>query len=178
MGQDPSDQRADVDAWIRQHQARAWRYVRLRGCPADLADDLVQEALMAALQKGIGREPPERAQAWLCSALDKLWLMHLRSEGRRIRRHERVLAARALEQCALQDDGNAWLQALRGCLVQLDGRARRLLDLHYGEGASRESIAGTFGIRVSGVKTFLRRIRGILRECVLRTLRREQEAIP
>jgi RNA polymerase sigma-70 factor (ECF subfamily) len=176
MGQDPPDQGADVDAWVRHHQVRAWRYVRLRGCPADLADDLVQEALMAGLQKGIGAEPHERAQAWLRSALDNLWLMHLRSEGRRVRRHDRAIAERALHQCAPQDDGTAWLQALRGCLLQLDGRARRLLDLHYGEGASRQAIAAEFGIRANGVKAFLRRIRGILRDCVLRTLRREQEA--
>lgn len=175
MGQDPSDHRHDVDAWVRHHQVRAWRYVRLRGCPRDLADDLVQEALMAALHKGIGAEPPARAQAWLRSALDNLWLMHLRTEGRRLRRHD-ALAGRALDQCAPQDDGTAWLDALRGCLLQLDGRARRLLDLHYGADASRQSIGDEFGLGGNGVKAFLRRIRGILRDCVLRTLRREHEA--
>lgn len=164
------DERAAVEAWVRQHQVRAWRYVRLRGCPADVADDLVQEALMAALHKGLRAEPEPVAAAWLRGALDNLWLQHLRAEGRRQRHLEAARAARALHQNAAADDGSAWLQELRTCLQQLDGRVRRLLDLHYGAGASREAIGAALGLRTNGVKARLRRVRDLLRDCVLRKL--------
>ena len=172
---DRPEQRAAVEAWVRQHQVRAWRYVCLRGCPADLADDLVQEALMAALHKGLDAEPEAAAAAWLRGALDNLWRQHLRTEGRRHRHHEAARAARALHQGAPEDDGEAWLLELRSCLRQLDGRARQLLELHYGAGASRAAIGAELGMRENGVKARLRRIRDLLRACVLRKLRRDQE---
>jgi RNA polymerase sigma-70 factor (ECF subfamily) len=167
---------ADVEQWVRRHQVRAWRFVRLRGCPPDLADDLLQDALMAAVAKGVHNEPDDRGAAWLRGALDNLWLQHLRTEGRRGRHVERLIAERALEAAAPHDDGSSWLHALRECLAQLDGRGRRLLELHYAGGASREAIAGEFAMRANGVKAFLRRVRDALRECVQRRLRREPEA--
>ncbi|HEX5054239.1 MAG TPA: sigma-70 family RNA polymerase sigma factor [Planctomycetota bacterium] len=175
MGCDRHTEHDDIASWVRRHQARAWRFVRLRGCPADLADDLLQDALMAAVAKDVYTQPDERAAAWLCGALDNLWLMHLRTEGRRARRVDAVVAERALRQAAPHDDGSLWLGALRACLALLDGRSRRLLDMHYADGASRESIAAELGLRVNGVKALLRRVRGALRECVLRRLRSEQE---
>jgi RNA polymerase sigma-70 factor (ECF subfamily) len=171
---EPGDAGA-VEQWVRRHQVRAWRFVRLRGCPAHLADDLLQEALMAAVHKRLHEEPDDRAAAWLRTALDNLWLQHLRSESRRTRHVERALAERALALGAPHDDGSAWLLALRGCLARLDGRGRRLLDLHYAERASRDAIAGEFGMRANGVKAFLRRVRGALRDCVLRTLQSQGE---
>lgn len=170
-GDNPDDEERDcIEAWVRRHQVRAWRYVRLRGCPPDLAEDLVQEALMAAVQKHIHEEPDARAFAWLRVALDNLWSMHLRTEGRRARNVEAALAARALAIGAAVDDGSGWVLALRGCLERLDRRARRLLDLHYGSSASRAAIAHEFGIGDNGVKAFLRRVRAILRDCVHRRL--------
>jgi RNA polymerase sigma-70 factor, ECF subfamily len=165
----------DLERWVRRHQVRAWRFVRLRGCPAHLADDLLQDALMAAIHKRVHAEPDERAAAWLRTALDNLWLQHLRSEGRRVRRVEAALAERALAIAAPRDDGSAWLLALRGCLAQLDGRGRRVLELHYAEHASRETIAAEFGMRANGVKAFLRRVRAALRDCVVRATRRDAE---
>lgn len=172
---DRPEERAAVEAWVRLHQVRAWRYVRLRGCPADLAYDLVQEALMAALHKGIAGEPESVAFAWLRGALDNLWLQHLRTEGRRQRHHEAARAVRALHQGAPEDDGEQWLQELRSCLRRLDGRARQLLELHYADGASRDAIGAALGMRANGVKARLRRVRDLLRDCVLRKLRRDQE---
>lgn len=169
---DDLHRRQRVETWVRCHQVHAWRYVRLRGAPPDLADDLVQEALLAAVQKGIDGEPDERARGWLRGALDNLWRMHLRSEGRRAHHVDALAAARALDLCEGDDnrDGDTWLGALRGCLANLDGRARQLLDLHYTNGASREAIATAFGMRENGVKAFLRRVRDLLRQCMHRRL--------
>lgn len=167
MERDRPDVRSEVEAWVRRHQGAAWRYVRLRGCPSDLAHDLVQEALMAAVHKGIAATDDQHGAAWLRRALDHLWLAFLRREGRRSHHLEAAAALRAMAPLA-GDDGRSFLDALRECLQQLDGRARQLLDLHYGAGASREAIAAAFGMRSNGVKAFLRRVREALKRCVER----------
>ena len=65
-------------------------------------------------------------------------------------------------------DGNlgGYLDALRECVGQLKDRARRVVDLHYRDGASREAIAAELDMKPAGVKTLLRRTRELLRECV------------
>ncbi|MEO6595921.1 MAG: sigma-70 family RNA polymerase sigma factor [Planctomycetota bacterium] len=170
-----SDER--LDAWIRRHQTATWRYARLCGCPADVADDLVQEALLAALHKQIPERADPLAAAWLRGAVNNLWRMHLRTNSRRTQRIDLALAETARRQCAGDDGGEAWLEALRACLQSLEQRTRNVLDLHYGKGASRESIATTLGMRPDGVKTFLRRVREALRQCVLRRTGVEQESL-
>ncbi len=175
MRSDGEPQDDAIEAWVRRHQVRAWRYVRLRGCPADIAEDLLQEVLLAAVHKGIHDEPDARAAAWLRGALDNLWRMHLRSEGRYVRRVEAAAAELALQQGAPDDDGEAWLEALRTCLTGLDGRAARLVELHYRRGASREEIAAAMEMRPNGVKAFLRRVRDGLRNCVRRRLADDRE---
>lgn len=140
------------------------------GCSPDLADDLVQDALLAAWHKRIPEQPDAVAAAWLRAAVNNLWRMHLRSQTRRERHLDAILAELAVRQGSAADDGEAWLTALRSCLQGLDGRARRLLDLHYADGSSRTSIATALGMRPDGVKTLLRRVRDVLRQCVLRRL--------
>lgn len=176
QGQDPPNDR--IEAWVRRHQVRAWRYLRMRGCPAHQADDLVQEALLAALHKQQHLQVDECAAAWLRGALENLWRMHLRSEGRRIRHTEAAVAARALARLGQVDDGSNWLQALRNCMQRLEGRSRHLLELHYHARQSRRAIAEALGLRENGVKSLLRRVRTVLRDCVARQLQPGSERRP
>ena len=145
------------------------------GSDAGVADDLLQEAMLAALHKRIHAQDDASAAAWLRGAVANLWRMHLRGSARRAAATARALAERAHEQAG-GDDGS-WLSALRTCLQHLDGRARELLERNYGGDASREAIAATMGLRPEGVKTYLRRVRDILRQCVLRRLAAEQEPV-
>src|SRR5688572_8867065 len=69
--------------WVARHTRGTWRFVRVLGCPAQLADDLVQDALLAALHKGIDRLPDADAAPWLRAAVRNLWRMHLRTQRRR-----------------------------------------------------------------------------------------------
>lgn len=165
-----------VEAFVRRHQGPTWRFLRLCGCPADAADDLVQEALLAALHKRIVDRDDGAAAAWLRGAAGNLWRMHLRGNARRAACTAKAVAERAIVLCTADDDGEAWLAALRGCLQQLDGRARELLEHSYGHSAPRETIAAAMGLRPEGVKTYLRRVRDILRQCVLRRIAAEPEA--
>lgn len=175
--------RADAETealaqWVRRHQPPTWRFLRLCGCAADLADDLVQEAMLAALHKQVHRLDDAAATAWLRGAASNLWRMQLRGDARRAARTARALAEQAQRQCERDDGGEAWLLALRTCLQGLDGRARDVLERHYTGGMSRESVAAAMGLRPEGVKTLLRRVRDILRDCVLRRLGGEHGVRP
>ncbi len=165
-----------LDRWVLRHQKRPWRYLRVCGCPPDLADDLVQEALLAALHKRVHDLEDPDAAAWLLGAVRNLWRAHLRRQGvqRRVMQARADLADRALEQCAPDDDGDAFCAALRACLRGIDGRARTAIELRYGEEESRESMAVILDLSVDGVKTLLRRTRAVLRDCVLRRLGAER----
>jgi len=61
------------------------------------------------------------------------------------------------------DDGEPWLGALRACVQQLDGRPRQVVELFNGDGLDRDAIAA--GLKETGIKTLLQRVRTTLRRC-------------
>ena len=85
-------------------------------------------------------------------------------------------AADSVWAAAAGPDGSLsdYLDALRECVEQLEGRARQAIDLHYRDGAGREAIAERLDMKPDGVKTLLRRTRQVLRECVERKINSEQ----
>ena len=172
----PDEARArEVEAWVLRHQAAPWRFLRLTGCPADVAEDLVQEALLAALDKGVDAQPERVAAAWLRGAVTNLWRMHLRrgrfhADALATFAADLALAELAYSRCAADDDGAAWRAALTVCLERIDDAAREALRLRYEQGLSREDLARRLGLGVDGVKQRLRRTREALRQCVERRL--------
>jgi DNA-directed RNA polymerase specialized sigma24 family protein len=66
---------------------------------------------------------------------------------------------------------NDCVDALRDCVEQLESRSRMAVDLQYRVEAGREAIAAALGMKPDGVKTLLRRVRQVLRECVERKLK-------
>jgi len=169
------DRDGEVEAWVVRHQAAPWRFLRLCGCPADVADDLVQDALLAALHKGVDKQPDAIAAGWLRGAVTNLWRMHLRRgrvQGDALRTFaaDLRLAELAYSRCAREDDGEAWRAALVLCLERIDAEAREALHLRYAQGLSREDLGQRLGLGVEGVKAKLRRTREALRACVERRL--------
>ena len=175
MSSESARRDADPGDWIRRHQEAPWRFLRLCGCPADIADDLVQEALIAALQKNVPEQPDPVAASWLRGAVTNLWRMHLRS-----RRYQDdalatfaadlALAEYAYRRCAGDDGGEAWRAALALCLAQVEAAPRQALELRYGNGLSREELSARLGLGADGVKSLLRRMRIRLRHCVERRM--------
>ena len=58
-----------------------------------------------------------------------------------------------------------YLAALADCLKHVKGRAREVLDRLYRDAQSRIEIAKNMKMKTEGVKTLLRRTRGVLRCC-------------
>lgn len=171
----PSDSR---DEFVVRQQRGLWRFTRLLGATSDHADDLVQEALLAALHKGIEARAADDAAAWLREAVRNLWRMHLRTQRRRPE-HVALDATPELAAAALGrhggDDGSGdpFVAALRHCLERLDGRARQAIELRYGEQQSRPAMAAVLALSEDGIKTLLRRTREVLFACVQRQRRTE-----
>jgi len=163
----------DLAELARSHRLAVWRYLRYLGCDDTAADDLAQETFLA-----VTRRPPEGVAA-------RAWPSYLRTDGAepvpgldpqgtaRAGVADLDLADEVWREFAGDDGGNARIEALRGCVEQLTGRAREAIDLHYREAASRLTIAERLEMTADGVKTLLRRTRDVLRQCVERKLKRE-----
>ena len=160
-----------LEALIRVHQAGVWRYLRYLGAELAEADDLVQETFLAfARAEFVERDPRQTAGYLRTVARNQLLAL-------RRRQHREVItveleAADSVWAAAAGPDGSlsGYLDALRVCVEQLEGRPREAIDLHYRHGESREAIAAKLGMQPDGVKTLLRRTREMLRECVERRI--------
>lgn len=158
---------------VVQRELRAlWRYVRMHGASAEVAEELCQEAFVIAAQKGALGAAPAAIAVFLRRTARHLWLRHIGRD----RRREAVQLADAVDElwqqeCA-DDGGDARVAALRACVEQLPARTRRALQLGYGFDdevpASRARIAGELGLTENGVKTLMQRLRATLRDCIER----------
>lgn len=161
-------------AWVADHQAAVWRWLRALGAAPSLAEDLLQDTLIA----GLGHEEQfawsrEEARRWLFGTARNLFLLHLRSSRRRDRRERKdpeLLTNAAAGLAATASDGASRSAALAHCLEQLPTRSRQALQLRYGEDAGRDVMSRALGVQPEGVKSLLQRIRAALRTCMARRL--------
>jgi DNA-directed RNA polymerase specialized sigma24 family protein len=77
---------------------------------------------------------------------------------------DQVDAAWAAEQVGRWDGPR--LEALRRCEEQLVGRRAAAVRMFYAEQRSRREIAAALGMKETGVKTLLQRVRQDLRQCI------------
>jgi len=136
---------------------------RVVGCP-DLAEDVVQEALIALWQA----EPPNNPRAWLTGVVARRGLHHLRTEARR-RKHE----CRQPHRCSFNEDPAARLQAaelragILSKLEQLPQHFRDPLELYEFEGLGYEEIGTQLGIPIGTVRSRISRARRDLKRRLL-----------
>ncbi len=158
-------EQARVFAFVERHQRGLWRFLRALGCPADVAEELAQDTFLIALDRGVEAAP--NAAATLRAIARHLWLRRHRDDARR---EARIAAAaeQLWRRDGHDDDGHAWLEALRRCLAELPERSRWVLERVYREGAGRAELARELGIGEHGVRSMLQRLRARLRDCVTR----------
>ena len=156
---------ADFAAFANETQ----RFLRVCGADEALATDLCQEALLLAVRKRVTFPTPHAARAWLRRTARYLLLATRR-------RPERVAAVDPVWLDAVERhfDGlaseHAWLDAVRACTERVHGRARRALQLVYGEQFTYPEAATALGLSPNGIKTLLRRVRRTLRACIERRM--------
>ncbi|MBL8730408.1 MAG: sigma-70 family RNA polymerase sigma factor [Planctomycetes bacterium] len=157
----------DVRAFVQRHQRGLQRWLRALGCESGAAEEHCQDALLAALHRGIDARPPGVASAWLRTTARNLFWMRLRHERRQppVRSLDEIEAAWQAVG-GDRDDGDAARTALRDCLDAADARDRELLEARYRDGRSRAVMAASLGIGEAGVKQALRRARSRVQQCV------------
>ena len=167
-----TDKPADLASLVERHQAGVWRYVRFLGAGTTEADDLTQETFLA-LARAQFVERDERQTAGYLRVVARNQLMALRRQQNRDVNTVDLEAADSVWAAAAGPDGSLsnYLDALRDCVDQLEGRARQAVNLHYHDHAGREAIATQLGMQADGVKTLLRRTRDVLRECIERKIK-------
>lgn len=156
----------DLAELVRSHQSGVWRYLRFLGADEALADDLTQETFVSIWKKPFVDHSQAATGSYLRTVARNLFLMSLRRRKRQPT-IERIDAADEVWRRYVGDgDADEWLDALRDCVENLNGRARQAIDLCYQDGLSRAEIGRELELSEDGVKSLLRRTRELLRRCV------------
>lgn len=167
-----ADTSSAAGAFVERHQVGLWRFLRGAGCPAALAEELVQDALLVALRRGIVERPAPAAAAFLRGTAKNLWLRRVRDDRRRVARLLELAEERWRRDAErdLDAQGDARREALDGCLRALPARSRAALRRVYAEGASRRELAAELALTEHGARTLLQRVRKALRACIERRM--------
>jgi RNA polymerase sigma-70 factor (ECF subfamily) len=168
--------RVALETLAKAHQSEIYRYMRYLGAHDADAEDLVQDTFLAAFRTAkVPAASDTRGQAaWLRTIARNRFISHYRrrkaspvdTSSERLERAEAVWVSEFLRD----GDGSDYLDALRQCLDALPEKSREALDLRYAARKSREEMAQILNLTESGVKSLLRRIRGVLAECIRKRL--------
>lgn len=179
VGQAVAGSREAFARLVRFHQAAVrWYLVRCVRDPA-AADDLAQEVFLCAYQNLATFRSAGSLRGWLIGIARNMAIQHVRTEVRRRRKERGPLSARLsqwrIEQLA-QDPGDGedqerTFEALQACIEQLAPESRRVVDEHYFQRRTMESIAQRQGRGAGAVRMMLLRIRQALGECIRNKLR-------
>lgn len=157
-----------LSQWIESHQMWLWRYLRFLGSPNDIAEDICQETLLAALHHEIQTRDQKPAIAWLRTTACNFFRKHLR----RSQQQQALQRMLARDQLVTTDDlidkgmATNYREALRECLGKISDAGRLVLEMRYQDNASREVMAQATGRSPEGIKTLLRRVKEQLRACI------------
>ena len=158
--------RHDPTDLVRAHQAEVWRYLRLLGAPAALADDLTQETFLSVLQRPFEDRGPAAAAAYLRLVARHLFLKDRRAAALRPQPMELAELDAAFARLCGADGGDGYLAQLGQCLERLAERSREALTLHR----ERQDEIGLVLLDLN--------MPGLLGDAVFRSLRRADPKLP
>jgi RNA polymerase sigma-70 factor (ECF subfamily) len=174
----------DPNRWVEQHGDALFAYARLRLQDPVAAEDVVQEALVAALEAHENFDNRSSERTWLIGILRHKVLDHLRRSGR-----ERPVGDMSLDEppdpSVFTDKGfwrvrlKRWggppdapaqraefLAALQRCLERLPPRAAQAFVLREMEDLSSQEVCEILGLSATQLWTTMYRSRMALRECL------------
>lgn len=155
--------------WVASQLRGVLQYLEMLGCDHATAADMAQEVFLVFWRKRFAQRGPDLQRLLRRIARD-LWI----SDRRRRARWDQGSRAWVDAVDAAWSDGHvgAWdddaLDALRRCRAELEGRARKAVEWFYERGLCRAETAERMGLKETGLKTLLQRVRARLRECVRR----------
>ncbi len=181
---------ADPSEWVDLHGDHLYRYALLRLRDAALAEDVVQETLLAALQSRRDFEGRSAERTWLTGILKHKLVDHFRRASRQVcaspdegeefghdelfrregewRGHfapDRAPVEWLATPAELLEQGEFW-GTFRRCLSPLPARLASAFTLREMEGMASEEICEVLGINVNNLWVMLHRARMHLRRCL------------
>lgn len=135
------------------------------------ADDILQNVAVVTVEK-IGQFDRNRSfPAWAIGIAKNLILKHYSQKGRKraildIEVIKKVAQVYEHESQNIHDQKESMVKALKTCLMQLKGKWRKIVDMHYVYELSSARIAQQLSMTQNNVFVSLHRIRLALKKCV------------
>lgn len=144
------------------------------------AEEVLQNAAVVIIEGATAGEPIRNFRAWAKEIVRRQALYHLRQQMQEAKRFRPISPElfEAISGAFLEDDAEVVpleVQALRQCLAKLSARKREMLALRYERQQSFEQIGHKLGTTAGAAQRALSRIRILLNECILATLRASEE---
>lgn len=178
------NQTLDPETWVDQHGDALYRYALFRVQDAQVAEDLVQETLMAALRARDGFAGRSSVRTWLFGILKHKIIDHIRKVSRE-RPHEDIESLIDMSGDVFDEQGgwkaspNEWatdpallfqqhqfLETLQTCLLALPPRLNQAFTLRELDGLSTEEVRKVLQVSATNGGVMLHRARMRLRECL------------
>lgn len=177
---------ADPDRWVDEHGDCLYRYALMRVRKEEVAEDLVQETLLAAVRthERFGGRSSERS--WLVGILKNKICDHFRKKGRETNFTD--LQFFSDEHADRFDEENYWIhergpadwkpegeeamkraefwQTLEGCLAKMPERVAQVFMLREIDDMPSKEVCATLNISEANLWVMLHRARMALRECL------------
>lgn len=174
-GVDQSDQAAQpknvARLWSKSQPAVA---ALVAGAVADFhdAEDVVAEVAEVVVAKFSDFDPARPFMPWAMGIAHKQILLYYRRRAgeKFLPFDEAAMEAVVSAHVDVADEVSARLAALRICVRQVRGKARRVLDLHYGHGLKTDAVADALNMTRNSVWVTMHRVRVALKACVERKL--------
>ena len=164
----------DFVVLMSRHQRQIWWFISTLLPMGNDADDVLQETSLVLWRKWEQFDPDRDFVSWSFGIARLQVLKHVReNRSSRLYLNEVVLGeiATAAERHALDlARTETRLDALRGCVRELDESHRDVIEARYLDSCSTKEIARRKGMPLATVYTLLRRARAKLTECVDRKL--------
>ena len=180
-----SSSSVDPEAWVDQHGDCLYRYALMRVRHPEVAEDLVQETLLAAVRTHKNFRGTSSERSWLCGILKNKICDHFRKLAREVSytdlefledemshkfinqgwNHDLGPAEWKPEAEAALDRKEFW-ETFRSCLDKLPQRVADVFMLREMEEMETAQICETLRISQNNLWVMLRRARMALRECL------------
>ena len=146
---------ADIRKGLTENFARLWRYGLVLSRQRDVADDLVQQTCVRALERGAQFEQGTRLDRWLFSILHSIWLNEVRSrkvrQGKGFADPEETLVFDGARDTETHVMANQVLRQVEA----LPEAQRSAVFLAYVEGLSYREVADILAIPIGTVMSRL-----------------------